>query len=529
MGRPKCIFEVNVKNPEKCLDELISICEDDDEMKTNLNMMGKSIIARTTNTSTGSSQTEIRIDSLVTMTEQLNSLDKCILIDVLLKQLSRKERLKVTFVTYSDMPEDDQCNFFALLGHSMNSDLYAASTNSTKSAMNLNFNDLKGANKSELYETCDPRLRSFINHLTTTPRQMSDNVLFKANAYENLLKARNSKYFSASGIKEHLAVYLSSGKSRHSSQIFSKQGGKSTRPILENILKNSEEICQFKPPKNVTLLFSFDNIQTLLKSHRIGGTHQKKVLAIVVCSILCLMPDGDKQSDVQYAAENAPAQWYSEHMYLSDQQCFIEKINAQVLKDCVRYSDSEKVIISFFHEDLKNALEFVEKDMKNSTDSIDIQCRSEIAKKRKLCTSGHINENVRSNRSKCDRAFCNAVLKQQTHVTVEKNEFESNYVDKAKERAGQYYNITNIHLADSHPKEAAVGAVSVNPNDASRLRKVLDEILDASEMRNKFFTKLVIRGEEIVKVVNTDKSERKWIMVTANGLPYKILIELIKN
>ena len=151
MGRPKCIFEVNVKNPEKCLDELISICEDDDEMKTNLNMMGKSIIARTTNTSTGSSQTEIGIDSLVTMTEQLNSLDKCILIDVLLKQLSRKERLKVTFVTYSDMPEDDQCNFFALLGHSMNSDLYAASTNSTKSAMNLNFNDLKGANKSEFY------------------------------------------------------------------------------------------------------------------------------------------------------------------------------------------------------------------------------------------------------------------------------------------------------------------------------------------------------------------------------------------
>ena len=74
MGRPKCIFEVNVKNPEKCLDELISICEDDDEMKTNLNMMGKSIIARTTNTSTGSSQTEIGIDSLVTMTEQLNSL-----------------------------------------------------------------------------------------------------------------------------------------------------------------------------------------------------------------------------------------------------------------------------------------------------------------------------------------------------------------------------------------------------------------------------------------------------------------------
>ena len=150
MGRPKCIFEVNVKNPEKCLDELINVCEDDDEMKTNLNMIGKTIIARTTNTSTGISQTEIGIDCLATMTEQLNSLDKCILIDVLLKQLSSQERLKVTFVTYSDMPDDNQCNFFLLFSHSINSDLYAASSNSSKSAMNLNFNDLKGANKSEL-------------------------------------------------------------------------------------------------------------------------------------------------------------------------------------------------------------------------------------------------------------------------------------------------------------------------------------------------------------------------------------------
>jgi hypothetical protein len=78
-----------------------------------------------------------------------------------------------------------------------------------------------------------------------------------------VLKARNSKYLSGMGIKEHMVTYLSSGKSVHTSQLFSKQGGQGTRPLLEKVLKNSESVCMFKAPEHVTLLFSYDNIQTL--------------------------------------------------------------------------------------------------------------------------------------------------------------------------------------------------------------------------------------------------------------------------
>ena len=76
-----------------------------------------------------------------------------------------------------------------------------------------------------------------------------------------------------------MVVYLASGKSMHSSQVFSKQGGKGTRPILEKILTNSEDVCKFSAPEKAFLFYSYDNIQTLLKSYRIGGNHQKKVLA----------------------------------------------------------------------------------------------------------------------------------------------------------------------------------------------------------------------------------------------------------
>ena len=68
------------------------------------------------------------------------------------------------------------------------------------------------------------------------------------------MKARNAKFVSTAGLKEHMVAYLSSGKSIHASQVFSKQGGKGTRPVLENILKNSENICKFKAPEKCTLL-----------------------------------------------------------------------------------------------------------------------------------------------------------------------------------------------------------------------------------------------------------------------------------
>ena len=99
------------------------------------------------------------------------------------------------------------------------------------------------------YNKCDKRLQSFIDALTARSKLDHENMNFKVNIYDNVLKARNSKYFSQSGVKEHLVSYLSSGKSMHTSQVFSKQGGKGSRPILKKILKNSESVCLLKPPK----------------------------------------------------------------------------------------------------------------------------------------------------------------------------------------------------------------------------------------------------------------------------------------
>ena len=76
-----------------------------------------------------------------------------------------------------------------------------------------------------------------------------DSTNFKSNIVENILRARCSKYISEPELKEHMVMYLASGKSMHSSQIFSKQGAKGTRPMVEKILKISEKFFTFSPPK----------------------------------------------------------------------------------------------------------------------------------------------------------------------------------------------------------------------------------------------------------------------------------------
>ena len=53
------------------------------------------------------------------------------------------------------------------------------------------------------------RLKAFIDSLTTNFFYNNEDINFKSNVYENILKSRNHKYVSKVGLKEHMVVYLS--------------------------------------------------------------------------------------------------------------------------------------------------------------------------------------------------------------------------------------------------------------------------------------------------------------------------------
>ena len=261
-------------------------------------------------------------------------------------------------------------------------------------------------------------------------------------------------------------------------------------------------------------------------------------MAIVVCSILCLMfeTEDEKLHNIQFDPENTPANWYTEYAYIAENDIFVEKLNSGTLKECIQLQKEETNILdTFFEEELKDALEFVSKDMdENLYDSVDIKAKSEITKKRKLCHLGHINDNindnVKTNRTKCDRKSCNAKLIENQRAPQEKTAFQNKVIsgDIQNEKAKQYLNVPNIFIKDT-PKEMAVKALEINPNTPDRVSKVLDDIIASSDMENKFSVKIVFKGNKVEKVINTCKESRKFVVVTCDGLPYKALIELIRN
>ena len=76
----------------------------------------------------------------------------------LLTRLVDKDKLKLLIMSFNELNYEEQCDFFAFQGHSLNQELYAASKEGDKHAYELNLNDLKTATKSEFYGKCDKRL-----------------------------------------------------------------------------------------------------------------------------------------------------------------------------------------------------------------------------------------------------------------------------------------------------------------------------------------------------------------------------------
>ena len=530
VGRPVVKFEISWSEPFKDIENIKKLCRNNDKIKDNIQAFSKELLDFCDEGNTETKATQTHETNIISEIIENSTEDLAYIISNLWESLKSDDKIKLLMLFYDDLEFHEQCDFLSFLGHSLNDIVYNATKNLQIRHSDFNLDDLKTANKKEFYKASDKRLQSFIDNLTQKKEQPdNENINFKSNIVENILKARSKNYVSEVGLKEHMVSYLASGKSIHSSQIFSKQGGKGTRPVLEKVLKNSEESLTFSAPEKSFLYFSFDNIQKLLKSYRIGGNHQHKVLAIVVCSILCLLfENGDKKCDLQYMWENTPALWYSEYTHVEDKDVYVDKLSTDTLRQCAKMEKNNlNVIDEYFENELKDALNFVAADMDESLrDSVDFQTRAEIAKKRKLCQSGHINDHVRSNRTTCDRKNCKSLLKENDVFNKSKPTVVN--IDQDISKAEIYLNVPNISI-DDIPKEMPVGAMAINPNNPERISKVLDEIIENANMKNKYSVKLCFEKGKISKKINENPEFRKFVVVTSDGLPYKAMIELIKN
>ena len=99
-------------------------------------------------------------------------------------------------------------------------------------------------------------------------------------------------------------------------------------------------------------------------------------------------------------------------------------------------------------------------------------------------------------------------------VQVTTNE---NTLSNEELRSQLYLNVPEI-IHEFSPQEYPARAYQVNPNTTERIKVVLDNILENSELKNNFCVKLKVSDGKIEKILSPDTEERKFVVVTSDGL-----------
>ena len=215
----------------------------------------------------------------------------------------------------------------------------------------------------------------------------------------------------------------------------------------------------------------------------------------------------------------------------SDQR--LQSFFNEMTRKTVKESD-EKLVEKIFEQQLLESMKFVEKDVDSDTliDSVEAALAKNNRKRRKVCENGHFIENPAKNRKYCPQCKSNLTEVSELHENDSDNDqihtATESHVTPEEARAKYYLNLTNTYL-DKTPIEIPLGAYSLNPNTRERIKKVLDKIKRDTQMMH-YNNKIILKGNKIEKVtLVSDDHQRSFIHLTADGLPMKELIGIIKN
>ena len=254
------------------------------------------------------------LEKMLDLAKHLSIDHRVFILQTMWLNIPEEERITTIYKLYGDatleFSFESQVRFLSLLGETFSEHLLDI-FNQHRFKNGTTMEDLVNIKIEDYYEIFDARLRALVEGCSKkTNKRHAANLSEVCEVLEGFVKARHSRYVSDHGIRQHLLSYIDSKKSRTVLQIFNKVGAKGSKPLLEDVIKNTELTVSFSPPRNVTCFYSYDNIQTLFKNHRLDGKNADKVLAIVVTLVLATLPDGASESSIQFNSEHSPANWY---------------------------------------------------------------------------------------------------------------------------------------------------------------------------------------------------------------------------
>ena len=122
-GRPKTKIEINLLDPKESLETFQKFCKVK-STKNNLKEIGSGLINMTTETFTRGTQMELEVESVCELISKFDIYEKCYLMDIINSQMENEDKVKNTFMLYSDLPYEQKCDMFARLGNSLNDVIY---------------------------------------------------------------------------------------------------------------------------------------------------------------------------------------------------------------------------------------------------------------------------------------------------------------------------------------------------------------------------------------------------------------------
>ena len=537
-GRPQVKFEFNLNNIDACFEELSSLCSNA-STKVKVQSLSSKLSDLFRSNKEKTTQTEERNeDEVLDDVLKLPDDEREWIFRNIWNNINSTKKCNYIFDFFSSLNLDEQCDLFRLFGKTMNHTVLELSEKLRYKTKEFCFQDLSSVSKNTFLDQCDQRILSFIDGLTEKSNKYNkyqhDIFNEKFNIYDNLLKARNHNYVSDVSMREGIIAFISSSKSFDTTTVFSKQGGKGTKHVLNRIIRNTYEKNHFTPPDNITTFYSFDNIQTLLQSQRITGKGQEIALAVVVTSILCTLPDGWRENKIQYKPYLSPSFFFSDYQYHTQNKTSIDKLDNSLLLECATVKEEdEKVVEKFFDKDLETAISFVASELDPDTlkDTIDLQVKENVRKTKRLCmnkNTPHINENLK-NRKYCNRTDCRQPLKEYVENDIPRtvSHKADTPISASEKRSKHYMDVENIDTGYK-VKEMTVGAIEVNPNTTARIVKVLQDILKKAKL-TKPSVKVVLEKDKIQKELVGESDSRAWICVTADGLPFKQMIKIVRE
>ena len=254
---------------------------------------------------------------------------------------------------FSDLEVNQKIILYKVLGEQINAKLYEQTQNCIKME-NVDIATLMKSSAKDIYENVDIRLKVFIEEAANTSytEKFGSDVAktkkasFCHNIVENFLKARNLRFVSLPGLSLLTLVYIFSGRSIQTCNMFAATGAKGSHKLVTKfVLPNSKETSYKECKDGVTVFYSFDNIQKLFRVWRLYGSGQDKSLAKVATSIIHCYPDGLISSNVQYVLRHSPMKWLYKFEIEHTDNFFIEKMDNTIIEKLMQLDDSDLDIV----------------------------------------------------------------------------------------------------------------------------------------------------------------------------------------